>query len=94
MTKKTKKTKKKRKGGRKRSRTASKHILIKLQTKNMKVLDACKTSATNKYQEKKCLDKFNDTWTAYSLFLKRHGKKVYTPKQQREIMKKFFGQRQ
>ena len=89
VTDKNKKTKKK--GGGNRRRTGNKKLLVKLQTKNMKVLNACKKTATNKYQEKKCLDNFNKTWEAYSVFLRDNGNKVFTPKQQREVMKKFFG---
>ena len=87
----TRKRTKHKKGGGKRRRTGNKNLLVKLQTKNMKVLDACKKTATNKYQEKKCLDNFDKTWGAYSVFLRDNGNKVFTPKQQREVMKKFFG---
>ena len=80
----------KKKGGGNRRRTGNKNLLVKLQTKNMKVLNACKKTATNKYQEKKCLDNFDKTWGAYSVFLRNNGNKVFTPKQQREIMKRFF----
>ena len=83
--------KKKKKGGGNRRRSGNKKLGVKLQIKNMKVLDACEKTATNKYQEKKCLDNFNKTWEAYSVFLRDNGNKVFTPKQQREAMKKFFG---
>jgi hypothetical protein len=93
---KSKKRKKTQKGGKK------KNLLTKLQIKNMKVLNECKKSAKNKSQKSKCLKEFNKTWGEYSKFLKKNevllkregaDRKVYTPKQQREAMKLFFGKK-
>ena len=79
---------------------SGKDLLTKLQIKNMQRLKECKSKAKNKSQKKKCSNEFNKTWDEYSKFLKknairkgRHGadRRQYTPKQQREIMKQFFG---
>ena len=88
-----KKTKKTQKKSRKRSRSGDKDLLIKFQKKNMKVLNDCEKSAKNKYQKSKCLKDFHKTWEEYSKFLKKNNKKQYTPKQQREAMKLFFGKK-
>jgi len=87
-----KKKRKTQKGG-KRSRSGDKNLLIKFQKKNMKVLNDCEKSAKNKSQKKKCMKKFHTTWEEYSKFLKKNNKKQYTPKQQREAMKLFFGKK-
>ena len=39
------------------------------------------------------MKKFHTTWEEYSKFLKKNNKKQYTPKQQREAMKLFFGKK-
>lgn len=92
------KKKKTQKGGR-----AGADLLTKLQIKNMQRLKQCESEAKNKSQKKKCSNEFNKTWNEYSKFLKknairkvRHGadRRKYTPKQQREIMKQFFGKDQ
>tara|TARA_Y100001958_G_C21223083_1_gene548445 strand:- start:538 stop:1410 length:873 start_codon:yes stop_codon:yes gene_type:complete len=82
----------------------SKKILTKLQIKNSQRLNKCeKTAKNNKNKKKKCLDEFNKTWEDYSKFLKKNAvrkgpryadRKQYTPKQQREIMRRFFGKNQ
>ena len=59
----------------------------------MKVLRDCEKSAKNKSQKKKCMNKFQNTWEEYSKFLRKKNKKQYTPKQQREAMKLFFGKK-
>ena len=90
------KKKKTQKGG-------GKDLLTKLQIKNMQRLKQCESKAKNKSQKKKCSNEFNKTWNEYSKFLNknairkvRHGadRRKYTPKQQREIMKQFFGKDQ
>ena len=81
------------KRSRKRSRSGDKNLLIKFQKKNMKVLNDCEKSAKNKSQKSKCLKEFNKIWGEYSKFLKKNNKKQYTPKQQREAMKLFFGKK-
>ena len=85
--------KKTQKRSRKRSRSGDKNLGIKLQKKNMKVLNDCEKSAKNKSQKSKCLKEFHKTWEEYSKFLKKNNKKQYTPKQQREAMKLFFGKK-
>ena len=92
------KKKKIQKGGR-----GSADLLTKLQIKNMQRLKQCESKAKNKSQKKKCSNEFNRRWNEYSKFLNkksirkvRHGadRRKYTPKQQREIMKQFFGKDQ
>jgi hypothetical protein len=87
----------------KRQKGGGKNMLTKLQIKNSQRFKKCEKTAKNKYQKKKCLDEFNKTWTDYSRFLKKNAirggpryadRKQYTPKQQREIMKRFFGKNQ
>ena len=75
------------KGG-KRSRKGNKDLLSKLQKKNIQRFNKCNKKSKNK---SKCNKEFQDTWTDYSKFLKKHNKKQYTKKQQREAMKQFFG---
>ena len=88
--------KKSKKGG-------GKDLLTKLQIKNMQRLKQCESKAKNKSQKKKCSNEFNKTWNEYSKFLNkksirkgRHDadRRKYTPKQQREIIKQFFGKTQ
>jgi hypothetical protein len=86
------------KGGR-----GSADLLTKLQIKNMQRLKLCESKAKNKSQKKKCSNEFNRRLDEYSKFLNkksirkgRHGadRRKYTPKQQREIIKQFFGKTQ
>lgn len=94
------KSKKKGSGDKKKGQKGgSKKLLSKLQIKNGTRLKKCEKTAKNKYQKKKCLDEFHKTWEDYSKFLKKNAirggphyadRKKYTPKQQREIMKRFF----
>lgn len=101
-TKRVKKTKKRNK--KKNQKGGSKKILTKLQIKNSQRLRKCeKTANNNKNKKKKCLDEFHKTWGDYSKFLKKNAvrkgpryadRKQYTSKQQREIMKRFFGKDQ
>ena len=90
------KKKKTQKGG-------GKNLLTKLQIKNMQRLKDCESKAKNKSQNKRCLDEFHRISEDYSKFLKKNAiikgphyadRKQYTPKQQREIMKQFFGKDQ
>ena len=89
------KKKKTQKGGR-----ASADLLTKLQIKNMQRLKQCESKAKNKSQKKKCSNEFNRRWDDYSKFLNKKSirkgrnyadRRKYTPKQQREIIKQFFG---
>ena len=77
-------------------------LLTKLQKKNIQRLNKCQKLSKNKYQKNKCLNEFNKTWTEYSQFLKKNSirkkrgyadRKVYTSKQQRKVMKLFFGKK-
>jgi len=92
------KKKKTQKGGR-----ASADLLTKLQIKNMQRLKQCESKAKNKSQKKKCLNEFNKRWSDYSKFINKKSirkgrnyadRRKYTPKQQREIIKQFFGKDQ
>jgi hypothetical protein len=95
---------KSKKGGCASSRGGGKKTLLtRLQIKNMQRLKKCEKTARNKNQKKKCLDEFNKTWEDYSTYLNKNSirkgrnyadRKQYTPKQQREIMKQFFGKNQ
>ena len=69
----------------------------------MQRLKDCESKAKNKSQNKRCLDEFHRISEDYSKFLKKNAiikgphyadRKQYTPKQQREIMKQFFGKTQ
>ena len=84
----------------KNQKGGKKTLLAPLQIKNSQRLKKCEKTAKNKNQKKKCLNEFNKTWEDYSKFLEKNAvrggrnyadKKQYTPKQQREIMKQFFG---
>ena len=81
----------------------AKDLLTKLQIKNMQRLKQCESKVKNKSQKKKCLNEFNKRWSDYSKFLNKKSirkgrnyadRKQYTPKQQREIIKQFFGKDQ
>ena len=94
---------KSKRGKKKTQRGGGKDLLTKLQIKNMQRLKECESKAKNKSQKKKCSNEFNRRWDDYSKFLNkksirkgRHGadRRKYTPKQQREIMKQFFGKDQ
>ena len=85
--------KKTQKRSRKRTRSGDNDLLIKFQKKNIKVFNDCEKSAKNKSQKSKCLKEFNKIWEEYSKFLKKNNKKQYTPKQQREAMKLYFGKK-
>ena len=80
-----------------------KDLLTKLQIKNMQRLKQCESKAKNKSQKRKCSNEFNRRWNDYSKFLNKKSirkgrnnadRKQYTPKQQREIIKQFFGKDQ